>query len=130
MAALEAAGKKDQLKSAKGLFASAQGKYEGAAAQLAYSEIRSPIDGVVTERPLYVGEMAPAGSPLLVVMDTSSVIAKVHVPQEAAAVIQRGGAATIIAPGDVRITGKVTVVSPALRPEQHNCRGMGGSGQP
>jgi len=116
MAALEAAGKKDQLKSAKGQLSSARGKYEGAAAQFSYSEIHSPINGVVTERPLYPGEMAPAGSPLMVVMDTSTVIAKTHIPQENAAVIKRGDSATISAPGDVKITGKVTVVSPALDP--------------
>ncbi len=114
MTALEAAGKKDQIKSAKGQLSSAQGKYEGAAAQFSYSEIHSPIDGVVTERPLYPGEMASAGSPLLVVMDTSTVIAKAHVPQEAAASIKRGDSATITAPGDIKIDGKVTVVSPAL----------------
>ena len=94
MAALEAAGKKDQLKSAKGQLSSAQGKFEGAAAQLSYSEIHSPIDGVVTDRPLYPGEMAPAGSPVLIVMDTSTVIAKAHVPQDAAAGIRRGDSAT------------------------------------
>jgi HlyD family secretion protein len=114
MAALEAAGKKDQIKSAKGQLSSAQGKYEGAAAQLSYSEIHSPIDGVVTERPLYPGEMVAAGSPLMVVMDTSTVIAKAHVPQEAAASIKRGDSATITAPGDIKMDGKVTVVSPAL----------------
>jgi len=114
MAALEAAGKKDQVKSAKGQLSSAQGKYEGAAAQLSYSEIHSPIDGVVTERPLYPGEMAAAGSPLMVVMDTSTVIAKAHVPQDAAASVKRGDSATIAAPGDIKIDGKVTVVSPAL----------------
>jgi RND family efflux transporter MFP subunit len=104
------------MKSAKGQLESAKGKYEGATAQLSYSEIRSPINGVVTERPLYPGEMATAGTPLLVVMDTSTVIAKAHIPQEAAAALKRGDSATIAGPGDVKIAGKVTVVSPALDP--------------
>ena len=43
----------------------------------AYSEIRSPISGVVTERPLFAGETVAAGSTLLTVMDTSVVLAKV-----------------------------------------------------
>ena len=116
LTALEAAGKKDQMKLAKGQLTSAQGKYEGAAAQLSYSEIRSPIDGVVTERPLYPGETAPAGTPLLVVMDTSSVIARAHIPQAAAAALKVGDAATITAPGDTQVNGKVTLVSPALDP--------------
>ena len=51
LAALQAAGKEQQLKSARGQLTSAEGKYQGAAAQLAYTEIRSPIDGVVTDRP-------------------------------------------------------------------------------
>src|SRR5271166_6579944 len=114
LAALEAAGKKDQMKMAKGQLTAAQGKYEGAAAQLAYSEIRSPIDGVVAERPLYPGETTPAGTPLLVVMDTSSVIAKAHIPQAGAAEVRVGDDATITAPGGAPVNGKVTLVSPAL----------------
>lgn len=116
LAALEAAGKKDQMKLAKGQLTAAQGKYQGAAAQLSYSEIRSPIDGVVTERPLYPGETPGAGAPLLVVMDTSSVTARAHIPQSAAAALRIGDAATITAPGDIHVNGKVTLVSPALDP--------------
>ncbi len=71
LAALQVRGRQQQLKSAKGQLTSAQGKYEGAAAQLAYTEIRSPIDGVVTDRPTYPGETPPPGTPLLTVMDTS-----------------------------------------------------------
>ena len=116
MAALQAAGKKQQLKSAEGQLTSAKGKYEGAAAQLGYSEIRSPIDGVVTDRPTYPGETPPPGTPLLTVMDTSSVIAKAHIPQDQAAQLKVGNAATIKTPGNDDMTGKVTLVSPALDP--------------
>ncbi len=59
------------LKAAQGQSTSAEGKYNGAEAQVNYSEIRSPIDGVVTDRPLFAGETAPAGAPLITVMDTS-----------------------------------------------------------
>ena len=116
MAALQSAGKKQQLKSAEGQLTSAKGKYEGAAAMLAYSEIRSPIDGVVTDRPTYPGETPPPGAPLLTVMDTSSVIAKAHIPQDQAVELKPGNAATVKAPGDLEVEGKVTLVSPALDP--------------
>ena len=116
MAALQSAGKKQQLKSAEGQLTSAKGKYEGATAQLAYSEIRSPIDGVVTDRPTYPGETPPPGTPLLTVMDTSSVIAKAHIPQDQAVQLKPGDAATMKASGDIEVTGKVTLVSPALDP--------------
>ena len=71
---------------------------------------------MVTERPLYPGETAPAGTPLLVVMDTSSVIARAHIPQNDAAALKPGDAATITAPGGIPVNGKVTLVSPALDP--------------
>lgn len=116
LAVLQSAGKQEQLKSAKGQLTSAQGKYEGAAAQLAYTEIRSPMDGVVTDRPYYAGETPPAGTPLLTVMDTSWVTARAHIPQNEAAVLKPGDAATITAPGEVRVAGKVSLVSPALDP--------------
>lgn len=119
--ALMAGGQQQQLKSAAGQLESAKGKYLGAEAQLNYAEIRSPISGVVTDRPLYPGEMASAGTPLLTVMDTSSVVARAHIPQEQAGLLQLGDKATISVAGrvpgeDETIEGKVTVVSPALDP--------------
>ena len=115
--ALMAIGKQLELKSAAGQLESAKGKYLGAAAQLSYSEIRSPIDGVIADRPLYPGEMAAAGTPLLTVMDISQVIARAHIPQPEAALLKVGDKATITAPGeDAPVEGKITVVSPALDP--------------
>jgi HlyD family secretion protein len=115
--ALMAIGRQQELKSAAGQLESAKGKYLGAEAQLSYSEIRSPMDGVITDRPLYPGEMAAAGTPLLTVMDLSSVIAKAHIPQNDAAALKGGDKGTMTVPGiENPIEGKVTVVSPALDP--------------
>jgi HlyD family secretion protein len=115
--ALLAIGKQAELKAAAGSLESAKGKYQGAQAQLSYSEIRSPISGVITDRPLYPGEMAAAGTPLLTVMDISSVIAKAHIPQDDAAALKVGDKGTMTVPGfDKPIEGRVTVVSPALDP--------------
>jgi HlyD family secretion protein len=114
---LNAITKQQELRAAEGQLQSAKGKYLGAEAQLSYSEIRSPIDGVITDRPLYPGEMATAGTPLLTVMDTAAVIAKAHVPQADAAAMKLGDKGTITAPGlEEPVEGKVTVVSPALDP--------------
>jgi HlyD family secretion protein len=114
---LMAIGKQQELKAAAGQLESAKGKYRGAQAQLSYSEIRSPINGVVTDRPLYPGEMATAGTPLLTVMDTSAVIAKAHIPQADAALLKVGDKGTLTAPGiEDPVEGKITVVSPALDP--------------
>jgi multidrug efflux pump subunit AcrA (membrane-fusion protein) len=115
--ALQAIGKQQALKSAAGQLQAAKGKYMGAEAQLSYSEIRSPIDGFVTDRPLYPGEMAAAGVPVITVMDTSQVIAKAHIPQPDAAVLKIGDKATLTVPGETDpVEGKVTIISPALDP--------------
>jgi len=115
--AVMAVGKQQTLKSAAGQLESAKGRYLGAQAQLGYSEVRSPIDGVVTDRPLYQGEMASANTPLLTVMDLAQVIARAHIPQPQAALLKVGDTATISAPGiEAPVEGKVTVVSPALDP--------------
>ena len=114
--ALEASGKQHEMKAAKGQLTSAQGKFESASALLSYSEIKSPIDGVVTDRPFYPGETAPAGTPIMTIMDTSSVIAKAHIPQQQAVLLKPGDSATLIAPGDVTVEGKVSLVSPAVDP--------------
>jgi len=115
--ALLAIGKQQEIKAAAGQLESAKGKYLGAEAQLSYSEIRSPISGVITDRPLYPGEMAAAGTPLLTVMDISSVIAKAHIPQADAAALRVGDSGTMVVPGvEKPIQGKVTIVSPALDP--------------
>jgi multidrug efflux pump subunit AcrA (membrane-fusion protein) len=114
---LNAIGKQQALKSAGGQLASAKGKLMGAEAQLGYSEIRSTIDGYITDRPLYPGEMASTTAPLLTVMDISQVIAKAHVPQSDALLLRKGDKASITAAGlDKAVSGTVTLVSPALDP--------------
>lgn len=116
LAALQAVGRKATQQSAAGQLASAQGKYQGAQAQLSYTEIRSPIDGVVTDRPVWPGETPPPGTPLLTVMDLSSVVARAHISQEEAALLKVGDKATIHPANLAPVAAKVTVVSPALDP--------------
>jgi HlyD family secretion protein len=117
LADLQRVGKEQALKSAQGQRLAAEGKYHGAAAQLSYSEIKSPIDGVVTDRPLYVGDLATANQPLLTVMNISKLIAKGHIPQSEASQLKVGNPAQLKVPGmDEPIEGKVTLVSPALDP--------------
>lgn len=107
----------ESVKGAEAQAASAKGKYEAAQAQLSYSEVRSPIAGVITERPLYAGEMASTGAPLLTIMDVSRIIARVSVPVAQAAFIRVGFPATIQqSDADIQTSGKVTVVSAAVDP--------------
>jgi multidrug efflux pump subunit AcrA (membrane-fusion protein) len=105
------------LKSAEGALDSAKGKYEAAQASLHYSEIRSPLDGVVTDRPLFSGEMANAGQAIVTVMDVSSLLAKVHLSQDQVRAIKLGAKATLsISGAPDPIQGKVSLISPELDP--------------
>jgi HlyD family secretion protein len=114
---LKRLGQQQALKSAGGQLAAARGKYLGARAQLSYSEIRSPIDGIITDRPLYPGELAAANQPLLTVMNMSRLIAKMHIAQSEASGLAVGHPAELKLPApDAPVKGRVSLVSPALDP--------------
>ena len=114
---LNAVGKQGALKSAQGQLTSAKGKLLNAQAQLSYTEIRSPINGYITDRPLYPGEMASTAAPLLTVMDISQIIAKTHIPQSDALLLHKGDSAAITVSGmEKPVAGKVSLISPALDP--------------
>jgi HlyD family secretion protein len=105
------------LKAAHGQLTSAEGKLKDAQADVSYSEIRSPIDGVVTDRPFFPGETAPAGTPVITVMDTAFLLAKAHIAQSVMQQIKIGGEAQIHVPGiGDPVPAKVSMVSPALDP--------------
>jgi HlyD family secretion protein len=112
----ELAQKQLDLKAAEGGLTAAKGKSAGVEAQLSYTRIVSPIDGVVTDRPVYPGETAPSGSPVITVMNTSQVVARAHVSQQDAALVKAGDPANVTVPQVPEAHGKVTLVSPALDP--------------
>jgi HlyD family secretion protein len=117
LADLQRLGKAQALKSAHGSRLTAEGQMRAAEAQFSYSEIRSPIDGVVTDRPLYAGDLATANQPILTVMNLSRLIAKSHVPQSEAAKLKLGNPAELKVSGvGEPVKGRITLVSPALDP--------------
>jgi RND family efflux transporter MFP subunit len=115
LTSLETVGRKEQAKSAQAQVEAAQAHYQGSAAQVSYAEVRSPISGVVSDRPINLGEMASTASALISVIDISHVIAHANVPVQQAAAIKVGRPATISGPGG-ELSGKVSVVSPAVDP--------------
>jgi HlyD family secretion protein len=115
--ALRKVSQQATLQQAQGQLSSAKGKYLAAQAQASYSEIHSPISGVVTDRPLFPGETATTGSALITVMDTSSLLAKVHLSQTAAQRLSIGDKATVTIPGmDAPVPANISLISPALDP--------------
>lgn len=112
--ALNSVSKGDQIKTAQAQLQAAQAQLAAAEAQLSYSEIHSPRAGVVSDRPLYEGEMAVPGTPMLTVMDVSKVVARINIPQNQGGSVKIGQPAEVIpADGGDTVQGHVTVVSPA-----------------
>jgi multidrug efflux pump subunit AcrA (membrane-fusion protein) len=115
--AYELAQRQVDLKVAEAQVNAAKGDMNAAEAQVNYTKIVSPIDGVVTDRPVYPGETPAAGTPLITVMDLSQVVARAHVSQTDAIHLKTGNEATITVLGQgPALKGKVTLVSPALDP--------------
>lgn len=120
LAALQHGGNAQEVAAAQADLAAAQARAAAAQAQLSYSKIASPIAGLVADRPVYPGELATPSAPLMTIVDLSQVVARVPLPDDQAALIHLGDAATLSLPGttsDARgWKGKVTVVSPATDP--------------
>jgi multidrug efflux pump subunit AcrA (membrane-fusion protein) len=105
-----------ELKAARAQRDAARGRSASAQAQLGYTRITSPIAGVVTDLPLYPGEMTPSSAPIVTVMDVAQVIARTHVTPADAAELKVGNDANLIGPGGAPIAAKVTLVGAALDP--------------
>jgi multidrug efflux pump subunit AcrA (membrane-fusion protein) len=106
---------KTSRETAQGQLTSAQGKLMSAEAQVNYAQLRSPINGIVTDRPLFPGETAQSGATVITVMDTSSLLAKLHVAQSSAQKLHMNDKAEVKVPGvDEPLEGAISFISPAL----------------
>jgi multidrug efflux pump subunit AcrA (membrane-fusion protein) len=112
---LNGVGQREQVRAAQANVEATKAHYENSQVQLSYGRITSPISGIVSDRPVYPGEMPASGTPLISIVDISSIVAKANIPVHDAQVIQVGRSATITGP-DGDIAGKVVVVSPAVNP--------------
>lgn len=87
-------------------------------AQLAFTEVRSPFSGTITEQFVFPGDMAKPDTPMFTVADLSVAIARGQAPESDAQEV-RGGAACSLNPSDrpqTTYAGKVTVINQAVDP--------------
>ena len=80
--------------------------------QLRDTEIRSPIDGVVVNKVLQIGEWVTPGTPILTVDDLSSVWARVDVQETELASLYVGMPARVMLPGSppVVLPGRIMAI--------------------
>ena len=106
--------------------AAAQSKAQQAAGHLAalqaqagYATIRAPFDGVIGDQFLFQGDFASAGTKMLTIADTSTVIVKAPLSVDASMRVHAGDTATIqpdSLPG-VTLQGTVSLVGSAADPQ-------------
>ena len=98
------------LKTAQGTFESAQARLEQAQEQLAYTEIRAPYSGIVTQRHVQVGETASPGQPVMSGVSLEELRVTVDVPQSVIPSVRSGAEAHIyLADGTAIEAGRITV---------------------
>ncbi len=113
--ALNQVSQREAIRGAEAQMNAAKAHFENASVQVTYAQVRSPISGVVSDRPVYPGEMPQPGSPLVAIVDISKIVARANVPVKEAASLKVGRPARITGP-DGDLPGTVTVVSPAVDP--------------
>jgi HlyD family secretion protein len=88
--------------------------------QLAFTKIQCPFDGTVIEQNMYPGDMAKPDAPIFTVIDFSSAVARVQIPESQAKAV-RNGQECFFSPADApesEYKGKSTVVSRAVDPNR------------
>ncbi len=96
-----------------------QASYNLASLELDYTQIRAPIDGVVSERYVRLGNTIRVGEPIFRVTSFDPLVAYLHVPEREYRQLAPGQPVgiNIDALGDERIIAAVTRVSPIVDPE-------------
>ncbi len=113
--AVRTVSNRESIVSAQAQMNAAKAHYDSALVQVSYAQVRSPLSGIVSDRPVLAGEVPASGSPIISVVDISQVVARANIPVKDASAIQAGRPARITGP-DGDIPAKVTVVSPTVDP--------------
>ena len=95
--------------------ASAQATLEGLKTRLGYAVIRSPINGVVTEKRLETGDLVSPQTRLFSVADISTLVSRVMVSELEVPLLQSGAVVdvTVDALGGARVPGRIRRVFPS-----------------
>lgn len=106
------------LKSAESQVEFARSRRATAAKQLDRTTVRSPIDGTVSARPAHEGDVVSPGSPLVTVIDPSSLRLRASVPSDALPDIDVGTPVRFRVRGHPHETydGKIQRIAPTVNP--------------
>lgn len=94
---LEAGPRQERVAAARAQVAQAEAAVAAADAMLGDTVIAAPFDGVVTVRHREPGEVVPAGSPVLTVLDPGSRYVRIYIPENRVGAVRLGTRAAISA---------------------------------
>jgi len=100
------------------IFDQAEIAVEDARRNLAYTEVRAPFAGIVTERMINVGDYVTLNQPLFRVVDFDSIVARIYVPEKELPALATGLDARLKAEaiGAMGFVGTVDRISPVVDP--------------
>ncbi len=92
--------------------------YEDAKRELAYTEVRAPISGIVTERLVNLGDFVTLNQPLFRIVDFDSIVARIYVPESDLRFLAEDQPARLTADaiGDAQFKGSIDRISPVVDP--------------
>ena len=93
--------------------------YDSARLELSYTEIRAPINGVISARKIKVGNTIGPNDPTFTVTDLDPLLAYVHVPEKEFRKIAPDQNAEVVvdALGGTRFIGTISRISPTVDPQ-------------
>ncbi len=93
--------------------------YDSARLELSYTEIRAPIDGVISARHIKVGNTIAPNAPTFHVTNLDPLVAYVHIPEREFRKLAPQQTADVVvdALGSERFTGVISRISPTVDPK-------------
>jgi HlyD family secretion protein len=117
----QVATSQEQVQSAKAQVAQSRASRAQVATQLGFTELRSPISGVVARRLLNTGDTTDPATPVLQVVDLETVVINASLPADSSAPIrvQQPGRVHSVAQPGVGFPATVTAISPVVDPQSN-----------
>lgn len=95
-------------------FVAAEAALKAKQADLAYKDLRAPIDGVVSDVTVKPGDVISAGTPFSTIQRTSRLLARVEVPARYGQRVRPGQSVLLNAPGGGVVEGRVVSIDPRV----------------
>ncbi len=112
---------KQEMENATRAYRVAEANRKAAEAQLSYTVVRAPFDGVITEKNVEAGELASPGQPLLKMEDPRRLRLETTVAEGDLKAVSTGDRVPVVidALGGAVLTGTVSKIFPAGDPRTH-----------